>query len=180
MYVDVRKIVKDEATVYAKREGVQSLKDLLRSFGVKMLPDLTRAQAARLAGILGIANYSKCDARRENGVVMYRTVSPSVEVPPPPESVLQEAQRITQGDRAAAYGHPLDGYTRTAALVSALLADKLKEPITAHEMALAMCCVKLSREMHRQKRDNLVDLAGYSWVAHAILEETERRKVSQP
>lgn len=91
------------------------------------------------------------------------------------ESILQEAHRLTHGPRRADYGHPLDDYTRTAALVSAMLAHKLKEPLTAHEMALAMVCVKLSREMHTPKRDNATDGAGYFWVAHACLEETERR-----
>lgn len=94
------------------------------------------------------------------------------------ESILEEAQRLTHGDRNADYGHPLDDYTRTAALVSALLAHKLKEPITPDEMALAMCCVKLSRQVHRPKRDNLVDLAGYAWVADRCIVEAERR--SQP
>lgn len=92
------------------------------------------------------------------------------------ESILEEAQRLTHGPRQADYGHPLDDYTRTAALVSALLEHKLVSPLTAHEMALVMGCVKLSREMHSQKRDNLTDLAGYAWVAHACLEEAARRK----
>ncbi len=92
------------------------------------------------------------------------------------ESILQEAQRLTHGDRNADYGHPLDDYTRTAALVSALLAHKLLEPITAAEMAAAMGCVKLSRQMHAPKRDNMVDLAGYAWVSQACIEETARRE----
>jgi hypothetical protein len=95
------------------------------------------------------------------------------------ESILEEAHRLTHGPRNKDYGHPLDDYTRTAALVSAMLAHKLKAPITAHEMALAMCCVKLSREMNAPKRDNAVDLAGYAWVARECLEEAERRKAAQ-
>lgn len=91
------------------------------------------------------------------------------------ESILEEAQRLTHGNRQADYGHPLDDYTRTAALFSALIAYKLKEPITPHEMALGMVCVKLSREIHKPKRDNNVDGAGYFWVAHACREEAARR-----
>lgn len=94
------------------------------------------------------------------------------------ESILQEAHRLTHGPRRADYGHPLDDYSRTAALGSALLAHKLKEPITAAEMALLMCCVKLSRQIHVPKRDNMTDLAGYAWVAQECLDEAERRKVS--
>lgn len=95
------------------------------------------------------------------------------------ESILEEAQRLTHGPRRADYGHPLDDYGRTAAIVSAMLAHKLKSPLTAHEMALAMCCVKLSREMNAQKRDNMTDLAGYAWVAHACLEESQRREAQK-
>lgn len=94
---------------------------------------------------------------------------------PGPESILQEAQRITHGPRQADYGHPLDDYGRTAQLASVLLSHKLKEPLTAHEMALLMCCVKLSREMNAPKRDNMTDLAGYAWVAQECLDETIRR-----
>lgn len=93
------------------------------------------------------------------------------------ESILQEAHRLTHGDRNKDYGHPLDDYTRTAALASALLAHKLKEPLTADEMAMVMICVKLSRQVHRPKRDNMVDAAGYAWVAQECVDETERRRV---
>lgn len=92
-----------------------------------------------------------------------------------PESILQEAHRLTHGDRRADYGHPLDDYSRTAGLVSTLLAHKLKEPLTADEMALAMVCVKLSRQIHRPKRDNTVDGAGYFWVAQECIDEAARR-----
>lgn len=96
-----------------------------------------------------------------------------------PESILQEAQRLTHGPRQQDYGHPLDDYTRTAALVSAVLAHKLKSALTAEEMALAMVCVKLSRQIHSPKRDNMVDAAGYAWVAHAIGEERQRRNLQR-
>ena len=92
-----------------------------------------------------------------------------------PESILQEAHRLTHGDRQKAYGHPLDDYTRTAAMVSAMLAHKLKEPLAPHEMALVMVCVKLSRQINAPKRDNMVDGAGYCWVSQECLDEAERR-----
>lgn len=91
------------------------------------------------------------------------------------ESILQEAQRLTHGDRNKDYGHPLDDYTRTAALVSALLAHKLTSPLTPSEAAMIQCCVKLSRQVHKPKRDNMVDLAGYAWVTQECLDEEKRR-----
>lgn len=95
-----------------------------------------------------------------------------------PRSILLEAQEITHGARRAAYGHPADDYQRTAAMVSAMLAHKLKEPITPAEMTMVMCCVKLSRQVNRVGRDNMLDLAGYAWCTQEILEETERRRTS--
>lgn len=87
------------------------------------------------------------------------------------ESILQEAHRLTHGDRNATYGHPYDDYTCTAALISAILGPILTRPLTAHEAALIQCCVKLSRESRMPKRDNMVDLAGYAWVARMCAEE---------
>lgn len=91
------------------------------------------------------------------------------------ESILQEAHRLTHGDRNSTYGHPYDDYTCTAALATAILGDTLNRPITAHQMALIMCAVKLSRESRVPKRDNLVDLAGYAWVARMCHEEHTAR-----
>lgn len=91
------------------------------------------------------------------------------------ESILQEAQRLTHGPRNAEYGHPLDDYTKTAAMATAFLGDKLKDDITAAEMAALMCIVKLARHAHKPKRDNMVDLAGYAWVSWACTEEQARR-----
>jgi hypothetical protein len=81
------------------------------------------------------------------------------------ESILEEAQRLTHGDRGKAYGPPHEDYGKVAQMFNALIGAKLKEPLTAMDMALAMCCVKLSRQAHRWTRDNMVDLAGYAWVA---------------
>lgn len=82
------------------------------------------------------------------------------------ESILQEAHRLTHGDRQVQYGPPYEDYARNAALVNALLGHKLKEPLSAGDIALVMCCVKLSRQVNSPKRDNMTDLAGYAWVAH--------------
>jgi hypothetical protein len=91
------------------------------------------------------------------------------------ETVLEEAQRIVYGSRQAAYGHPMDDYTRTAAMVSGMLAHKLKEPLSAEEMALVMCQVKISRQINKPKRDNMTDLAGYAGCVQRIVERREGR-----
>jgi uncharacterized protein DUF6378 len=87
------------------------------------------------------------------------------------QSVLVEAQGLVHGDRNKAYGSPLSDYTRTAGMVSAMLAHKLKEPLTAEDCAMIMCCVKLSRQSHKQKRDNMTDLAGYAECVQWMIDE---------
>lgn len=94
------------------------------------------------------------------------------------ESILEEAQRLTHGTRNKDYGHPLDDYSRTAALINALFAHKLKQPLDAEDAAQIQILVKLSRHQNVRKRDNMTDLAGYGWVAWACTEERERRTVA--
>lgn len=91
------------------------------------------------------------------------------------ESVLTEAQRLVHGARNEDYGHPLDDFGRTAGMVSAMLAHKLKTPLTAEEIGLVMVCVKLSRHINRPKRDNMVDAAGYAETVSWCGDERVRR-----
>ncbi len=91
-------------------------------------------------------------------------------------TITAEAESLVMGDRGDAYGHPLDDYTRTAELWSALLSSKLKEPITAQDAIRCMCAVKLSRDSNRAKRDNRVDLAGYALCLQLADDEEQRRE----
>lgn len=79
---------------------------------------------------------------------------------------IHKAEKLVFGDRQATYGHPFDDYTRTAALWSALIGHE----ITAHQAALMMVLVKLSREMNKQTDDNMVDAHGYLMCATRILD----------
>lgn len=94
-------------------------------------------------------------------------------------NILEEANSLVHGDRRAVYGHPLDDYTRTAGMVSAMLADKLKGELTAEDMILVMCCVKLSRQVNAPKRDNMTDLAGYAACEQMTIEERAKRSAPQ-
>lgn len=82
--------------------------------------------------------------------------------------ILLEAHELVHGPRGAAYGHPLDDYTRTATLWSAILGV----PVTAEQAILCMIAVKISRECHRPGIDNRRDLAGYA----ACLDLVARRR----
>jgi hypothetical protein len=87
-----------------------------------------------------------------------------------PESVLDTAARITEGSRQADYGHPRDDFAKTAAMWTGILGSKLREDavITAGDVPLCMIAVKLARQAHRHKRDNLVDIAGYARTASMV------------
>ncbi len=85
------------------------------------------------------------------------------------ETILQEAQRLVYGDRGADYGHPLDDYSRTAALWSAIVGH----PVTAEQAILCMIAVKISRQVNKPKRDNLTDIAGYAECLHRVMRRRE-------
>ena len=89
------------------------------------------------------------------------------------ESVLDEAKRITATVRHNDYGHPRNDFARTAQMWSGILAGKLREgaQITVEDVPLCMIAVKLARQAHRHKRDNLVDIAGYARTAAMIAGE---------
>jgi hypothetical protein len=96
-----------------------------------------------------------------------------------PETILEEAQRLVHGDRQGAYGHPIEDYACTGRLWSALLDRWLKDTgfltqdqtlpdIDPKVACLMMGAMKMSREVHLHKRDNLTDLAGYTECASMI------------
>lgn len=65
--------------------------------------------------------------------------------------------------REERYGHPREQWTRAAALFTAILNGKLREPIEAHEVGLLMVGWKLSRLCSSpDDQDSLHDLAGYA------------------
>lgn len=135
-----------------------------------------RVSAARLAAEQGSSPVRKCPEGT------FLVVDPSVPgneaciedqyavEPDGHVSILKEAEMLTHGNRRQAYGQPIDDYSRTAAMASGLLRDKLKAPISASEMAMIMVLVKLSRQINKPGRDNMVDAAGYAWVAHSCAE----------
>lgn len=74
------------------------------------------------------------------------------------ESMLQKAERITTGDRHEDYGHPAKDFARTAAMWSAILGHLVR----MEDVPLMMIALKISREVHKHKDDNYLDIAGYA------------------
>ena len=91
----------------------------------------------------------------------------------PPESILLEAHRITGGTRRDDYGHPSDDFAKTARMWTGILASKLRDgaEITAMDVPMCMIALKIARQTHHHKRDNLVDIAGYARTAAMVAGE---------
>src|SRR6266705_7182672 len=73
------------------------------------------------------------------------------------ESITEEATRLVTGMRRKDYGHPIEDFSRTAKIWSAILGID----VTPNQVALCMVGVKISRQVNTPKRDNLVDAVGY-------------------
>jgi len=86
------------------------------------------------------------------------------------ETILDEAKRLTATARHADYGHPRNDFARTAQMWTGVLAEKLRDgqQIEPMDVPLCMIAVKLARQAHRHKRDNLVDIAGYARTAAMV------------
>lgn len=78
--------------------------------------------------------------------------------------MLEEAASLTSGDREKAYGHPRENFGRIASMWEAYLGV----PVSGRQVAMCMVLVKVARDAHQPKRDNLVDVAGYARTAERL------------
>lgn len=193
----------DRAAVQWRAEGwdVVSPADLTREywrreFGAEFDPENTDPSIAAGGNVYreflkeDVRAITNCDAiallpgwERSEGVALELTVARALGLteydaetmagPPKGETILQEAQRLVHGDRGAAYGHPIEDYTRTGRMWGAILGIPDIDPRIA---CLMMGAVKISREVNASKRDNRTDLAGYAECADMVATEQERRE----
>ncbi|QBJ00241.1 hypothetical protein SEA_PHARAOH_52 [Mycobacterium phage Pharaoh] len=77
------------------------------------------------------------------------------------ESILQEADRIINGQRRADYGPVEDSFVDIAARWTQELGKKLSEPLTPFDVVHLMVQLKLSRAKNGYHRDSYVDIGGY-------------------
>lgn len=89
-------------------------------------------------------------------------------------NVLEEANEIVDGDRQEKYGHPLDNFEHTAALLNGYFG--LEYQFTAEDVAYIQILLKLSRQRNFPLRDNLVDIAGYSRTVEKVQDERDVRQ----
>lgn len=87
--------------------------------------------------------------------------------PLPTETILQEATRVVDGARQSDYGDPRENHGRTAAMWSGYLGIL----ISPRQVCMMNVLQKCSRDAHKPKRDNLVDVAG--WARNAEMCENE-------
>lgn len=95
-------------------------------------------------------------------------------------NILETANSLIHGDRAASYGHPLDDYECTAALWRAMLKRRygITIPLDAEFACLMMVAMKVSRQSGNHKDDNLVDGAGYLGCIERIVNERKAREAA--
>lgn len=85
--------------------------------------------------------------------------------------ILKEARELVDGSRQDSYGHPAENFARAAVMISAVL----DTDVSPEQVALIMCCIKISRQIGQPDRDNLVDLCGYAHIMQVLEDERKRR-----
>lgn len=80
------------------------------------------------------------------------------------ESILQEAERIINGDRQDTYGPPSESLGRIAVLWGAYL----EREMSANEVANLLILMKVSRSKNGYHRDSYVDIAGYAGLTEKL------------
>ena len=75
--------------------------------------------------------------------------------------ILLQAHALINGERQASYGPPAESFERVAAMWTAYL----EYTVTAKDVCLCLALLKIAREAHAHKLDNLLDAAGYIGLA---------------
>lgn len=81
---------------------------------------------------------------------------------------LTEAASVVTGERQDSYGPAERNLSRIAELWSAYL----DHPITARNVAGMMILLKVARDAHKSKHDNMVDICGYAYLADILDKES--------
>ncbi len=93
------------------------------------------------------------------------------------DSVAVQAAMLVRGDRNKDYGDPCKMYGVVADLWSTLLNHKLGDEaevtLTATDVLEMMTLMKIGREIVRHKKDNLVDISGYTELLAVVYGEAK-------
>jgi len=86
------------------------------------------------------------------------------------ETVCQEADRLVSHDRQKTYGHPKNNFSDIADGWNVIT----KDGITPEKVGLMMIWVKICRELHLHKRDNLTDICGFAKTVMMVYENNTK------
>lgn len=139
--------------VYYTFTGYQTEKDAFPSLFTSNPFAEEHGEQITLSGPISV-HFGKCGTDPED----------EPEVPEKPESILQEAERLINGDRASQYGDAKENFGDIAKGWSVLF----KTHVTAEQVAIAMIWLKMCRFNHKEGRDSIVDIAGYAGCVEKI------------
>ena len=80
------------------------------------------------------------------------------------ESILDTAKKLITDDRRKEYGDVKESFEEVASLWSVYLGTEVE----AKDVAMMMVMLKIQREKHKHKPDNLVDICGYAALASQL------------
>ena len=81
--------------------------------------------------------------------------------------ILKTALKLTTVDRHSEYGDCTVELDRVATMWSVIFETE----ITPNQVALAMIALKITRQMHSNKKDNWIDIAGYARIGDIVNKE---------
>ena len=88
------------------------------------------------------------------------------------KTILEEAHEIIHGDREQTYGNFSKNLENIAALwrvyIDAIADEDGTFYLEAKDVAMMMVLLKVAREGNAHKRDNLVDICGYTALAQKL------------
>lgn len=86
-------------------------------------------------------------------------------------AILRVAYEVVNAARQDDYGSPAASLTRIATMWTAYL----EQPVNARDVAMLLALMKIAREAHRHKEDNLLDAAAYIGLAADMAEMEAQR-----
>ena len=99
----------------------------------------------------------------------------------PRKEFLQRVAQLVCQDRNRQYGDPEDNFRNIAAIWNVVLVPKLKEPLGAQDVAVAMVGLKLGRYPSNPRHlDNLLDGAGYLACLYDLIVNSDAPAVEPP
>ena len=81
-------------------------------------------------------------------------------------NILEEANKITSEEKREEYGDVIENIEKIMDISNAMTHNS---HFSEKDICIVLIALKLSREAYKHKRDNLVDLAGYTWVLSKIM-----------